>query len=172
MNLLIHVPRSVYTGISSTAVALLKFMPDCTVTDEELKLVKEQYEADLPSPELLASELVRWRIHLSNHAQTLTKSITAVLDMCDIDIFPNVNTLLRLAATLPVTTCECERSFSTLRRLNTYLRNSQTSERLDSLALINIHCENQPDTDKVIDLFAKLHPRRMELSSVIFEASD
>ena len=34
--------------------------------------------------------------------------------------FPNVHRLLRLILTLPVTTCECERSVSVLGRLKTY----------------------------------------------------
>ena len=40
---------------------------------------------------------------------------------------------------LPVTSCEAERSFSTLRRIKTYLRSTMKQERLIGLALLNVH---------------------------------
>lgn len=137
-----------------------------SIADGELKKVISQYKLDLPSPELITSELVRWAHHTKDE---VSHTITEALDKCDKDMFPNIHVLLRIAATLPVTTCENERSFSTLRRLNSYLRRTQTSERLDSLALINIHCGNDIEVDRVIDMFSKLHPRKLELSSVLFE---
>lgn len=95
--------------------------------------------------------------------------VTELLDICDRNLFPNISTRLRLAGTLPVTTCECECSFSALRRLSSYLRASRSSDRLDALALINIHCETDVDPAKVIDIFARRYPRKMELSSVLFD---
>lgn len=142
------------------------FLPPVTISEEDLKAVRHLYEADLPYPELLEIEVVSWKHHTSGLEDS---SITAVLDRCLPSIFPNINVLLKIAATLPVTTCECERSFSCLRRLNSYLRKTQTSQRLDSLALISIHCGAEVEQERVIDLFASLHPRRMELSSLIFE---
>lgn len=136
-----------------------------SVSPTEVESLKDQYHADLPCPELLELEIERWYAH---HPAT-SSSITAAMDSCDRDIFPNVHTLLQIGATLPVTTCEAERSFSSLRRLNTYLRASQGAERLDALALINIHCQEVIDTEQVIGTFAKLHQRRLELSSVFFK---
>ena len=49
-------------------------------------------------------------------------SCASSLKACDPDDFPNLYMLLKIAATLPVTTCECERSISTMRRLNNYMR--------------------------------------------------
>lgn len=43
---------------------------------------------------------------------------------CDPTIFPNISVLLQIACTLPVTSCECERSASALRRLNKYMQAS------------------------------------------------
>ena len=40
---------------------------------------------------------------------------------------------------LPVTSCEAECSFSTLRRLKTYLRTTMSQERLNGLALLNVY---------------------------------
>ena len=47
--------------------------------------------------------------------------------------------LLNIACTLPVTSCECERSFSAMRRLRTWLRSSMTMNRMESIAIMNIH---------------------------------
>ena len=40
---------------------------------------------------------------------------------------------------LPLSSCACESSASVLRRLNTYLRCTQTEQRLSALALIHMH---------------------------------
>ena len=39
-------------------------------------------------------------------------------------LYPNMYRVLHLLAVLPVTTCSCERSISTLKRIETYLRNT------------------------------------------------
>jgi len=71
-----------------------------------------------------------------------------------------VAVLLQVLATLPVTTATAERSFSTLKRLKTYLRSSMVDDRLTSLALIHVHAETIPvDAAEVIDksAFSDLH---------------
>ena len=44
-----------------------------------------------------------------------------------------------------------------------------TERRLTSLALI--HYEKDVNLDTGVDLFAKMHPRRLQLSTVFFEAT-
>ena len=66
--------------------------------------------------------------------------------------------------TLPITSAERERSFSTLRRLKTDLRATMTSERESKLGLMNIHYGRQIDISATIDLFARKHPRHLLLS--------
>jgi hypothetical protein len=68
--------------------------------------------------------------------------------------------LLQLLATLPVTTCSSERSFSTLRRIKTYLRSTMGSERLNGLAMLSIHRDIQVEVSAVIDKMAE-KPRRL-----------
>ncbi len=58
------------------------------------------------------------------------------LQVCDKYYFPNIYVLLRIACTLPVTSCENERSNSTLKAC---LRGTMGQERLSSLALMHIH---------------------------------
>ncbi|XP_065209889.1 zinc finger MYM-type protein 1-like [Planococcus citri] len=56
-------------------------------------------------------------------------------------VFPETFKLLTLILTIPVTSAAAERSFSALKRIKTYLRNTQGEERLSCLALINIESE-------------------------------
>ncbi|KAH8025227.1 hypothetical protein HPB51_005423 [Rhipicephalus microplus] len=67
--------------------------------------------------------------------------------------------LLSILATLPVSTSTPERTFSTLRRLKSYLRNHMNNDRLTGLALLSIHRELQVTPEQVLTEFCKL-PRR------------
>ena len=46
--------------------------------------------------------------------------------------------LMKLFMVLPSSSCSAERSFSTLRRLKTYLRSTMTAERLNSATVLHI----------------------------------
>ena len=71
--------------------------------------------------------------------------------------------LLRLFGTLPVTTATAERSFSTLRRLKTYLRSTMSEERLTDLALMTVHREVPIDPNEVLDVFRIKGDRRLPM---------
>ena len=75
------------------------------------------------------------------------------LKECDDDLFPNIYALLKTCATIPATSCECERSASSLRRLHTYNRACMGQERLSSLALMHIHYQVKIVLDEVVNLY-------------------
>ena len=52
-----------------------------------------------------------------------------------------VSKLVRIILTLPVSSCTAERWFSGVRRLKTYLCSQLSQERLNAVAIINIHNE-------------------------------
>ena len=83
-------------------------------------------------------------------------------------LFPNITKMLKIMCTLLVTTCECERSFSALKRLKTYIRSSMGEERLNGLALLHIHYSTNIDIEEVFNMFARKHPRRLTLMCTIF----
>ena len=68
--------------------------------------------------------------------------------------FQNIKIALRIIGTLPVTSCECERSFPALRRLKTYTRSTMVAKRLNGLALLHVHKVIIVNMEKVIDLYA------------------
>ena len=55
------------------------------------------------------------------------------------NLFSDVERLVRLLLTVPCSNAEAERSFSSLRRLKTYLRSSMGQERLNTIALLHVH---------------------------------
>ena len=70
--------------------------------------------------------------------------------------FPNLVKLLQISLTIAVSTAECERSFSALKRIKTFLRSTMSEQRLTDLALLSIEkqlSQNLP-LDEVIDRFA------------------
>lgn len=130
---------------------------------EDFGEVIELYRDDLPSPEVFKQEYKRWQA-MCRKLEELPSTLASAIKLCDSDIYPNIYIMLSIACTWPVTSCECERSFSGLRRLNTYLRAAQSSKRLDALAMMSIHRSMEIDVEHIVNLFAQLHPRRMELN--------
>jgi len=81
--------------------------------------------------------------------------------------FPVLVKMIRIALTIVVSTAECERSFSTLKRTKTYLRSSMSEQRLTDLAVLSIERELSQNLslDKIVDKFALKHNRgRIQLS--------
>ena len=75
------------------------------------------------------------------------------LEHADESMFPNIHILLRLICTLPVTSSECERSISVLRRLKTYLHSTMGQERITGLALMHIKYGMELNLDDIINVF-------------------
>ena len=131
---------------------------------QELQGVVDMYRDDLPCPQLFPAEFRRWRIKYAEEEE-LPGSCATALKQCDEDEFPNIFTLLKILSTLPATSCE--RSFSAMRRLNTCMRCTMSENRIASLALIHIHYDMQIDLEEVVELFATMHPRMVELSNLL-----
>jgi hypothetical protein len=58
-------------------------------------------------------------------------------------------------AILPVSIATTERSFSCLKRIKTYLRNTTGQDRLNGLASMNIHKDINVSVDEVFEEFFK-----------------
>ena len=110
------------------------------ITAQQLTDLVDLYKDDLPSPELFFAEFERWKMKVQAIIIT-ADSCAASLKACDPDDFPNLYILLKIAATLPVTSCECEHSISAMRRLNNYMRCTMGESRLSSVAGMHIKYE-------------------------------
>jgi len=78
------------------------------------------------------------------------------------EAFHELYQLGKLAIALPVSTASCERSFSALPHIKTWVRNSTSSTRLANLALLAIERERTLclSSDKFVDAFAHTHKNR------------
>ena len=163
-----------FSKLSTTAGQLVGLVPS-VICEREVSLddASKLYANDLPSSELLDQETDRWkRKFMAASSESRPTSCASAIKLCDPMTFPNIFTLLKIACTLPVTSCECERSCSVLRRLSNYMRATMGQERLSSLALLHIHYDNDIDVAKVVDRFAALHPRRLEMQNVIYATAN
>lgn len=72
-------------------------------------------------------------------------------------MLPEMTKLVKLALTVPVTSCSSERSFSGLRRLKTYLRSTMGQARLTHVAVLNTHKDvsRNWNLDVITDEFIK-----------------
>ncbi|XP_029340951.1 uncharacterized protein LOC103309313 [Acyrthosiphon pisum] len=78
---------------------------------------------------------------------------------------PNIEMAIRIFLSIPVTTASCERSFSKLKLIKTYLRSTMAEERLSSMAILSIETEiaSKLDYEEVIDKFADTKARKISL---------
>ena len=77
------------------------------------------------------------------------------------DVFPNLQILLTIAVSI----ASCERSFSKLKLILSYLRASMGQQRLVDLAILSIERETleSTDFDDIIDKFAAAKARKIKL---------
>ncbi|XP_075342889.1 uncharacterized protein LOC142401375 [Odontesthes bonariensis] len=96
---------------------------------------------------------------------TTPQDVLAVHNLFSADMFPSLKEVLQVALTVPVSSCSCERSFSALRRLHTWLRKTMGQKRLHNLAVMAIEngIVSQVNDGKIIDRFATKRQRRHSL---------
>ncbi len=78
--------------------------------------------------------------------------------------FANIFVPIVLLCVFPVTTCTCERSVSTLRRVKTFLRTETGEDLLSSLSLLTTYRDIKFDLEQVIDKFASEKRRKVEFT--------
>ena len=66
-------------------------------------------------------------------------------------MFSEVNKLLHLYLTVPMTSATAERTFSALRRLNTYLHATMSQQRLNNLMVLHVH-KDETDNLNLVDV--------------------
>ena len=96
------------------------------------------YEDDLPSSRAFGTELDLWVSKWKDSEPTLARELDTpvkVIRLIDRDYYPNI---LKIITTLPVTSCECERSISMLKLLKTSLRSTMGQLMMLKKLIINI----------------------------------
>lgn len=111
---------------------------------------------------LLENEFEFWKQKWSSEKNCIPKNPLGTLPKCPEELFPNINVFLKILSILPVSTASVERSFSTLKRIKPYLRNTTGETRLNGLALMNIHRDLHIDSEVIINMFASKKERRLD----------
>jgi len=80
--------------------------------------------------------------------------------------FPSIIIALKILS-LPVTSCTAERSFSSLRRVKTWLRSTTGENRLNGLCTLSVHRKRvngkkEKIIDRLITRLAIEQPRRLQ----------
>ena len=105
------------------------------------------------------------KTHFKKSIKTAAEVIEVLHENSLYKITPEFSKVASILAVIPATSCSAERSFSGLRRLKTYIRNTMGQRRLNSLAIICIERAygNQVivnNMDKMIDIFGQRHGRK------------
>ncbi|KAJ4440604.1 hypothetical protein ANN_08750 [Periplaneta americana] len=89
----------------------------------------------------LQNELHVWYASNEGTDKMPIQIVNYLLDMNLMSGFTEIYKLALLVSTIPCTTSSVERSFSSLKRIHTYCRSTQTHNRMTNLSLISIEKE-------------------------------
>lgn len=109
-------------------------------------------------------EVELWQQFWQNKPNSTDQTVVDILKEAK-PFFPDTEKALKILIALPCTTCTVERSFSSLRRLKTWLRSTMSENRLNGLAMMSVHRKlihgNLQDfNNKVVEKFT-MNPRKL-----------
>ncbi len=115
----------------------------------------------------LSKELETFYSHAEIHTyKDLSELLKLFSRLNLIDTFKETTKLARILVTMGVTTSEAERCFSCLKRIKTFLRNTMSQERLNSLCMLSIeksYIHKFPSfKEKIVSAFVHNKNRRMD----------
>ena len=134
------------------------------IKNELLKLCKQLQEKLTESTKseiygaLLCDELISVQLFIKDKLSNVeneinTKEMTPLFVLnfikkhCLQELYSNTWIVLRILLTIPVTVASGERSFSKLKLIKTYLRNTMLQDRVNSLSMLSIEQEIAENLD-------------------------
>ena len=134
----------------------------------EIPQVLTKYQIDLARLKiqlLMLPDTISTAFTGSVKTVTNVRTIAEALNQSKIvkGMLSEVNKLVQAYLTFPVTSATAERSFSSLRRIKTYLRSSMTAQRLNNLFILYVHkaLTDSLDLESVAKEFVSANTRRM-----------
>ena len=133
---------------------------------DHFKIFLKFYESDFEdlSFKSLDAELSLWEHHWENCSANLPDNVSATLKQISFPCFPFIKRALRILGTIPVSSCACERSFSSMKLLKTYNRSTMTNNRLNALAMLYVHLDIHPSSEEVLKRFIAHGPHRLNFN--------
>jgi hypothetical protein len=122
------------------------------------------FAGDLPDKKFQAykNELLKWKCKWESQSDKPSDSPKTLISAHP-DFFQNIHAAVKILLTMLVSSATAERSFSSLKRIKTYLRSTMVEDWLNGLALMHIHRNYQIDLDRIIQQFAADGNRRIQL---------
>jgi len=154
---------SVMSGIQAMTPGSKSFL-----NTGDLEAFARQYNSNV---EDLGHEIHQLRRLLERTEEKSNSSLLGMLDLARFLepyklAFAEAYRLLCIGLVLPVTSAACERSFSTLKLIKTYLRSSMCDSRLSNIAVLSVESARARsiDFDAFVDEFdARHHNRKLSL---------
>jgi len=101
---------------------------------------------------------------IKNSIQNSDFTLSDVLQKLDQNVFANLYKLMQVALTLPISSASCERSFSVMWRIKTWIRSSMNQDRFTDMSILHIERDisNIIESENILNNFA-LKNRRIDL---------
>ena len=133
--------------------------------NDKILIHAQFYAQDIGCPEDAVDEFNSFRtMYRELKLDVETDALLPFLISNDLhNAYPQLTLLMRIYKTIPITSASAERSFSRLKLIKSYLRACMNEARLSNLTLLSIERDIEIDREKVIDRFAQMKDRRMEL---------
>lgn len=149
--------KSRFSEDSSIGFSLSRLHPKITrnnvfLKSDQIKNITEKYGLENFEAEY-TTWVATWKIKEVSENVDFSELLSN-----DCEFYPSIQKGLKIFLTLPPTSCSIERSFSTLRRVKTWLRSTISENRLSGLCMMSVHrtmVENKKDEiiSSVIDIF-------------------
>lgn len=141
--------------------------PKSILNYDQPSLIKYTYDFIQFYKDDVTSDFTRQIVCLKTNI--LSQNLKIIKDLCifiiEMDLFlsyPDILTACILFLTLPITVASAERSFSKLKLIKNYLRNSSGQDRLKNISVLNIESKRTAELniDKIITDFANAKVRK------------
>lgn len=139
---------------------------DLDYLEKQCNIFGEFYATDVESTGLY-NDIVDCRMLLRSRDNVINTPIELLRIVIQYgkDVFPNLRIALQILLTVSVSIASCERSFSKLKLILTYLRASMEQQRLSNLALLSIEKETleKINASDIINKFASIKSRKIHI---------
>lgn len=147
-----------------TSIQALNPQKDAFLKETALFSFAQLYDSDIDD---LGHELHQFSRILDRKIQTGMQRPSSTVELVQFiepykEVFFELYRLCKIAVAIPVSTASCERSFSTLKLVKTYLRSTMNDKRLSSLGVLSIESRRAKalNLDSFVDQFARNHQNR------------
>ena len=141
---------------------------DSTTLQVRAKTLADSYPDDLNKEELV-SEIESFKFHAfeidkSLRNATAQSTFKVIYEQHLEEIYPNITIALQIFLTISVSVASAERSFSKLKLIKNYLRNTMKQQRLNNLSIISIEHQRASSIsfEEIIKTFAAKKSRKIK----------